>query len=49
MIQWAIVRAREQGYGFVQLNSDKTRLEAHNFYEALGFKASHEGFKLYVQ
>ena len=49
MMQWAIVRARERGCGLVQLNSDKTRLEAHSFYEALGFKASHEGFKLYVQ
>ena len=49
MMQWAIARARERGCGLVQLNSDKTRLEAHNFYEALGFKASHEGFKLYVQ
>jgi hypothetical protein len=49
MMQWAIARARERGCGLVQLNSDKTRLEAHNFYEALGFKASHEGFKFYVQ
>jgi GNAT superfamily N-acetyltransferase len=49
MMQWAIARARERGCGLVQLNSDKTRLKAHSFYEALGFKASHEGFKLYVQ
>jgi ribosomal protein S18 acetylase RimI-like enzyme len=49
MMQWAIARARERGCGLVQLNSDKTRIEAHNFYETLGFKASHEGFKLYVQ
>ncbi len=49
MMQWAIARAKERGCGLVQLNSDKTRLEAHNFYETLGFKASHEGFKLYVQ
>ena len=49
MMQWAIARARERGCGLVQLNSDKTRLEAHNFYEALGFKAGHEGFKLHVQ
>ena len=49
MMQWAIVRARERGCGLVQLNSDKARLEAHKFYETLGFKASHEGFKLYVQ
>jgi ribosomal protein S18 acetylase RimI-like enzyme len=49
MMRWAIARARERGCGLVQLNSDKSRFEAHNFYEALGFKASHEGFKLYVQ
>jgi GNAT superfamily N-acetyltransferase len=49
MMRWAIARAWERGCGLVQLNSDKTRPEAHNFYEALGFKASHEGFKLYVQ
>lgn len=49
MMKWAIAKARERGCGLVQLNSDKTRLGAHNFYEALGFKASHEGFKLYVQ
>ena len=49
MMQWAIARAREWGCGLVQLNSDKTRHGAHNFHEALGFKASHEGFKLYVQ
>jgi ribosomal protein S18 acetylase RimI-like enzyme len=49
MMQWAIARARERGCGLVQLNSDKARLEAHNFYETLGFEASHEGFKLYVQ
>jgi ribosomal protein S18 acetylase RimI-like enzyme len=29
----------------VQLTSDKQRLEAIGFYEKLGFRATHEGFK----
>jgi hypothetical protein len=30
----------------VQLTTDKSRTDAHRFYEKLGFKASHEGYKL---
>ncbi len=30
----------------VQLTSDKSRVDAHRFYERLGFVASHEGMKL---
>ncbi len=30
----------------MQLTSDKTRTDAHRFYERLGFSASHTGFKL---
>jgi hypothetical protein len=30
----------------VQLTSDKTRTDAHRFYERLGFAATHEGMKL---
>lgn len=44
--QWAIERCRERDCGLVQLTSDKTRPDAIRFYEALGFKASHEGMKL---
>ncbi|HEX6956976.1 MAG TPA: GNAT family N-acetyltransferase [Ferrovibrio sp.] len=46
MIRWAIARAREKGCGVIQLTSDKARLDAHRFYERLGFKASHIGMKM---
>ncbi|MFB8244735.1 GNAT family N-acetyltransferase [Streptomyces sp. NPDC055952] len=46
LIAWAIDTSREQGCQLVQLTSDKTRLDAHRFYERLGFEASHTGFKL---
>jgi GNAT superfamily N-acetyltransferase len=46
MIGWAIEQARARGCGIVQLTSNKKRLDAHRFYERLGFKKSHEGFKL---
>jgi GNAT superfamily N-acetyltransferase len=48
MIQWAIERGRERGCGMVQLTSNKKRLDAHRFYERLGFLKSHEGFKYYL-
>lgn len=43
---WAIEAARQHGCGLVQLTTDKSRGEAHRFYESLGFVASHEGMKL---
>jgi GNAT superfamily N-acetyltransferase len=46
LIRWAIDQARARGCALVQLTSDKTRTDAHRFYERLGFTASHEGFKL---
>jgi GNAT superfamily N-acetyltransferase len=46
MIEAAIEMARERGCAFVQLTTDKTRKDAHRFYEGLGFVASHEGMKL---
>lgn len=48
MIQWAIAQARERGCGMVQLTSNKKRVDAHRFYERLGFLKSHEGFKYYL-
>ena len=46
MIQFAIEECRRRGCGIVQLTTDKARPDAHRFYAALGFVASHEGMKL---
>ena len=46
MFRWAIDEARRRGCPVVQLTTDKTRADAHRFYERLGFTASHEGYKL---
>ncbi len=46
MFNWAIGMARSRGCKLVQLTTDKTRPDAHRFYERLGFQATHEGFKL---
>jgi GNAT superfamily N-acetyltransferase len=46
MMRWAVDRARERGCGVAQLTSDRRRVEAHRFYQSLGFTASHVGMKL---
>lgn len=46
LIEHAIERARKRGCFIVQLTSDKSRVDALRFYASLGFKATHEGFKL---
>ena len=46
LFDWAIEQCREKQCGLVQLTTDKTRPDAHEFYFALGFVASHEGIKL---
>lgn len=48
LIEWAIRRAKEKRAHVIQLTTDKKRPEALNFYEKLGFKASHEGMKLHL-
>ncbi|HZH10480.1 MAG TPA: GNAT family N-acetyltransferase [Microvirga sp.] len=37
--------ARTRGAAAMELTSNKTRKDAHRFYERLGFSRSHEGFK----
>jgi GNAT superfamily N-acetyltransferase len=46
MLEWAISECRLRGCSLVQLTTDKSRADAHRFYEKLGFTASHEGYKL---
>ncbi|MFD1328327.1 GNAT family N-acetyltransferase [Mycoplana ramosa] len=46
MFEWAIAQCRARGCRLVQLTTDKSRPDAHRFYEDLGFVASHVGYKL---
>jgi GNAT superfamily N-acetyltransferase len=46
MMAWAIDEARRRGCALVQLTTDKSRIDAHRFYQRLGFVPSHEGMKL---
>jgi GNAT superfamily N-acetyltransferase len=46
MIRWAITYGRDHGCGLVELTTDKSRADAHRFYERLGFVQSHYGYKL---
>ncbi len=46
MMRHAIATAREKGIGLVELSSNKSRTDAHRFYERLGVAKSHEGFKM---
>jgi ribosomal protein S18 acetylase RimI-like enzyme len=45
MVETAVERARTAGCKLVQLTTDRTRPDAHRFYERLGFVASHIGMK----
>lgn len=46
MIEWAVDQCRERGCAIVQLTTDRSRLDAHRFYERLGFKQTHLGYKI---
>lgn len=46
LIEWAIAESKRLNCAMVQLTSDATRIDAHRFYERLGFQASHLGFKM---
>jgi len=49
LVRFLVLRAREGGAGMVQLTTNKARADALRFYERLGFEASHEGMKLYLE
>ncbi len=46
MFEFAIAESRKRRCSLVQLTTDKTRDDAHRFYDRLGFVASHIGYKL---
>jgi GNAT superfamily N-acetyltransferase len=46
MMQWSMQRAKQRGARIVQLTTHKTRVDAHRFYERLGFNGTHLGMKL---
>lgn len=48
-IRWAVDRCRDRGCRMVQLTSTNSRTDAHRFYVALGFAATHTGFKLLLE
>lgn len=45
LFEYAFKYAKEANCGMVQLTTDKTRKDAHRFYERLGFVSSHDGMK----
>jgi GNAT superfamily N-acetyltransferase len=46
MFEYIIDRAKQKGCIMLQLTSDKKRVDAIQFYEKIGFVATHEGMKL---
>src|SRR5690554_238640 len=46
LMEWAIQEGKRRGARLMQLTSDASRLDAHRFYDRLGFVASHVGYKL---
>jgi GNAT superfamily N-acetyltransferase len=46
MFEWAIEECRKRGCHIVQLTTDRSRSDAHRFYDRLGFEPSHIGYKL---
>ncbi|QCI98023.1 GNAT family N-acetyltransferase [Agrobacterium larrymoorei] len=46
MIRYCIEEARKRGLSTVQLTSNAARIDAHRFYERLGFEKRHFGFRV---
>ena len=49
MMEWIIEQARTMKAHVVQLTSTKSRESAIEFYEKLGFEATHEGMKYHLR
>jgi GNAT superfamily N-acetyltransferase len=49
MMKEAIAYGRAKGASIIQLTTNKKRPRAKQFYDKLGFEASHEGMKLYLK
>ncbi|HEX9331401.1 MAG TPA: GNAT family N-acetyltransferase [Anaerolineales bacterium] len=49
MMKWTMKRAKQRGAHVVQLTTHKSRVDAHRFYERLGFKGTHLGMKLMLK
>jgi GNAT superfamily N-acetyltransferase len=45
-LTWAIDYSRQRGASLMQLTTDQRRVDAHRFYQRLGFVGSHLGMKL---
>ena len=48
MFRQAFIYAKENNVAIIKLTTNKKRPKAKRFYEQLGFEASHEGMKLYL-
>jgi GNAT superfamily N-acetyltransferase len=46
MFAWVLEKCRRESCGIVQLTTDKSRTDAHRFYDRLGFEPSHIGYKM---
>lgn len=49
LIDWAVEWCRAAGCGMVQLTTQRDRVDAHRFYERLGWARSHFGYKLHLE
>jgi GNAT superfamily N-acetyltransferase len=46
MFEWAVEQCRARGCRMVQLTTTSSRQDAQRFYERLGFRHTHAGYKL---
>ncbi len=49
MFRWAIEECRARGCSIVHLTTDRSRSDAHRFYDRLGFRDTHLGYKLTLE